>query len=601
MTWEAWLTIAVAFALLISLAMRFAGTDLLALTCLAILVVVQNISGSTLLPTPDVAISGFGNNGLITIGLLFAVVAGLEYTGGTELATGWLLNRAKSLTDAQARLLIPVAAVSGFLNNTTVVAALIPVASDLAKRIDESASRLLLPVSYAATLGGMCTLMGTSTNLIIADLHTQVIIDGTIDAEPLSFFLPAIVGIPVAVLGLMYMLIASRRMIPSRHKAVSVADDPQQYTVEMQVDATGPLVGRSIEKAGLRHLRGLYVAEIQRVDGTIAAAKPSERLRADDVLILVGAIESVVDLRKIRGLTTSDDQARKLAIPEWKRTLVEAVVSPRCALIGKTIRAGQFRSHYNAAVVAVARGENRLKGKLGDVRLEVGDVLLLEASPSFLHRQNETRDFFLVSPVKQGVVRRPGRAWIAILIVLAMVVLAAATRITIMTSAMVAAIAMIAFRCCTTVEARRSIDWSLLIVIGATIGIGIAMKDSGAAVSLSEGLIGLSGGNKLLALAAVFLSTLICTELITNNAAAVLMFPIALQTSASLGCSSTPFVIAMMIAASSSFLTPFGYQTNLMVYGVGGYRPIDYLRFGFPLSLIVFAVTMTVVPWYWPL
>ncbi len=600
MTWEAWLTLAVAFALLVSLAMRIAETDLLALVCLAILVVVQNVSGTALLPSPQEAVAGFGNQGLITIGLLFAVVAGLEFTGGTELATGWLLNRAKNLTDAQVRLLIPVATASAFLNNTPVVQALIPVVGDLAKRIRASTSRLLLPMSYATILGGMCTLMGTSTNLIVADLNAKAIAAGSV-AEPLNFFSPAIVGVPATFFGLLYMISASRWLIPERRKAVSVLDDPQQYTVEMQVESGGPLVGRSIEEAGLRHLPGLYVAEIQRPNGTITAAKPTERLNANDVLILVGAIESVVDLRKIRGLATSDDQARKLEVPAWRRTLVEAVVSPRCGLLGKTIREGQFRSHYNAAVVAVARGDKRMEGKLGDVRLEVGDVLLLEASPSFLHRRRESRDFFLVSTVERGVIRRPERAWIAILILLAMVIAAAGTKITIMTAAMVAAIAMIGFRCCTTGEARRSVDWSVLIVIGAAIGIGAAMDKSGAATSIASGLIDLAAGDKMLTLVCVYLATMFCTELITNNAAAVLMFPIAMQTATSLDCSPTPFVITVMIAASASFLTPFGYQTNLMVYGVGGYRAVDYLRFGLPLSLIVFLVTIIVVPWNWPL
>lgn len=600
MTWEAWLTLAVAFSLLISLAMRVAATDLLALACLSILVVVQNVSGSVLLPTPQQAVAGFGNEGLITIALLFAVVAGLEFTGGTELATGWLLNRAKNLAGAQVRLLIPVATASAFLNNTPVVQALIPVVGDLAKRISESTSRLLLPLSYATILGGMCTLMGTSTNLIVADLNTKAIAAG-LNAEPLTFFSPAIVGIPATILGLLYMIGASRLLIPERRKAVSTLDDPQQYTVEMQVESGGNLVGRTIEEAGLRHLPGLYVAEIQRPDGTIAAAKPTERLNANDVLILVGAIESVVDLRKIRGLTTPDDQARKLQVPAWRRTLVEAVVSPRCGLLGKTIREGEFRSHYNAAVVAVARGEKRMEGKLGDVCLEVGDVLLLEASPSFLHRQRESRDFFLVSTVERGVVRRHERAWLAILILLSMVILAAGTEIKIMTAAMVAAIAMIGFRCCTTREARRSVDWSVLIVIGAAIGIGAAMDKSGAATSIATGLIDLAAGNKLMTLVCIYLATMFCTELITNNAAAVLMFPIAMQTATSLDCNTTPFVITVMIAASASFLTPFGYQTNLMVYGVGGYRAIDYLRFGLPLSLIVFLVTMIVVPWNWSL
>ncbi len=594
------MTLAVAGTLLVSLALRLAATDLLAISCLGILVVAQNVSGSTLLPTPGQAVAGFGNQGLITIALLFAVVAGLEFTGGTELATGWFLNKAKTLSGAQARLLLPVAALSGFLNNTPVVVALMPIVTDLARRISASSSRLLLPMSYAAILGGMCTLIGTSTNLIINDLNSQAIANG-IDAEQLSFFSPAAVGIPATIVGLLYMMIASRWLLPERRPAVSVADDPRQYTVEMQVESGGPLVGRSIEDAGLRHLPGLYIAEIQREDGVIAAAKPNERLRANDVLILVGALESVVDLRKIRGLTTSDDQARKLQVPAWQRTLVEAVVSSRCGLLGKTIREGNFRSHYNAAVVAVARGDKRLSGKLGDVRLEVGDVLLLEASPSFLHRRRESRDFFLVSAVEQGGVRRPERAWISISILLAMVIAAAATKIAIMTAALVAAVAMVVLRCCTTSEARRSIDWSILIVIGAAIGIGSALEQSQAASAMADGLLSLAGDNRLLTLAAFYLATMLCTELITNNAAAVLMFPIALESAAGLQCSSTPFVIVVMIAASASFLSPFGYQTNLMVYGIGGYRAVDYVKFGLPLSCIVFAVTMLVVPLVWPL
>ncbi len=598
MSWEAWLTIVVTCTLLVSLALRVASMDLLAITCLGVVVLAQNLTGSSNLPSASEAVAGFGNQGVITIALLFAVVAGLEFTGGTELATGWVFHRAKGLTSAQSRLLIPVATFSGFLNNTPVVVALMPVVNDLAKRISASTSRLLLPLSYAAILGGMCTLIGTSTNLIIADLNAEAIASG-VRAEPLGFFSPAFVGVPATVLGLAYMIVMSRWLLPERRPAVSITDDPRKYTVEMEVEAGGPLVGRTLEQAGLRHLPGLYVAEIQRKDGVISAAKPTEKLLSGDVLILVGALESVVDLRKIRGLTTSDDQARKLEIPAWRRTLVEAVVSSRCALRGKTIREGKFRSHYNAAVVAVARGDKRLSGKLGDVRLEVGDVLLLEASPSFLHRSRESRDFFLVSAVEHGSVRRPERAWLSIGILLAMVAVSATSFIPIMTAAMLAAIAMVGFRCCTMTEARRSIDWSVLMVFGSALGIGTALETSGAAANIAAGLLNLGGNDPMYTLAAVYLATVLCTEFITNNAAAVLMFPIALKAATAIDCNSTPFVIAVMIAASASFLTPFGYQTNLMVYGVGGYRVTDYVRFGLPLSLIVMIVTLLVVPNVW--
>ncbi|KAA5540983.1 SLC13 family permease [Roseiconus nitratireducens] len=590
MPWEAWLTLAAAVGLLVSLAFRVAATDLLAVAFLAMLVVVGDLTSHALLPTPAEAVSGFGNTGLLTIGFLFAVVAGLEMTGGTRLATGWFLDRARSFRDAQVRILLPVAMISGFLNNTPVVVALIPIVDDVCKRIGASASRLLLPLSYAAILGGMCTVMGTSTNLIVRDEYLAKH-DGT-----LGFFAPAIVGVPATVLGVAYMVLFSSKLIPARRPAVSASDDPKKYTVEMQVDPAGPLVGKSIEDAGLRALPGLYIAEIQRGQQVIAA-KPAERLRGDDALILVGALDTVVDLRKIRGLLTPDDQGRKLEIPAWRRTLVEAVVSPRCSLLGKTIREGRFRSNYNAAVVAVARGDRRLEGKIGDVELESGDVLLLEASPSFLHRARELRDFYLVSRVGTDSVRRHDRAWVAIAVMLWMVVVAAAGVMSILSASMAAAMAMILFRCCTTNEARRAVDWRVLIVIGAAIGIGNAMEKSGAAAALASALVGLANNDPIVTLALIFLATMLCTELITNNAAALLMLTVAMEAAGKLGIDEKSFVIAVMVAASASFLTPFGYQTNLMVYTVGGYRVGDYLRFGLPLSLIVFATAMVIIPW----
>jgi di/tricarboxylate transporter len=601
MGWEAWYALAVAIGLLTSLALRVAATDLLAVAALTLLVLAQNLSGSSLLPTTTEALSGFGSQGLVTVALLFVVVTGLELTGGTTLATGWLLVKSKNLRDAQLRLLLPAACLSAFMNNTPVVAAMMPVVGDLSKQLRISVSRLLLPLSYATILGGMATLLGTSTNLIVRDLYQgqlNLLSEGQELAE-LGFFAPAWVGVPAALLGLAYMILCSTRLLPERKPAVSLGDDPRQYTVELQVEADGPLVGKTIEEAGLRRLPGLYIAEIQRESGEIAPAKPQERLRANDVLILVGALDSVVDLRKIRGLATPDEQSRKLDVPVWRRTLVEAVVSSRCSLLGKTIREGQFRSRYNAAVVAVARGEKRLSGKIGDVRLESGDMLLLEASPSFLHRQRGARDFYLTSSVEKGEVRRHDRAWLALLITALLVLAASFNVLSILTASMLAALTMIAARCCTSDEARRSIDWSVLIVIGAAIGIGSALHKSGAAEMVADVLLGFAGGNVLLSLAAVYLATALCTELITNNAAAVLMFSIGWQTADKLDVSPLPFVIVVMIAASASFLTPFGYQTNTMVYAAGGYSFRDYFVFGLPLSLIVFGVTMVVVPWVW--
>jgi len=594
MGWEAWLTVSMAAMLLLSLSLRIAATDLLAIAALGILILAQNLTGTSLLPSSRDAVVGFGNEGLLTVAFLFAVVAGLELTGGTELATGWLLKRARTLPGAQLLLLTPVAILSGFLNNTPVVAAMLPVVNDLAKRVNTSPSQLLLPLSYAAILGGMCTLIGTSTNLLVQGM---VVAEG---AKPLGFFAPACVGVPATIIGLAYIMTASRWLLPTRKPALSAKDDPRQYTVEMVVMAGGGLAGQTIEAAGLRHLPGLYLAEIQRDGYQITAVGPSERLLANDTLVLVGVLESVVDLQKIRGLAPPDNQARKLDAPAWTRKLVEAVVSSRCSLLGKTIREGRFRTHYGAAVIAVGRGDKRLPGKLGDVRLEVGDVLLLEASPAFLEQRSQSHEFFLVSDVPGGAVRRPERAWLALGIMVAMVAAATLTSLSIMTAALVACVAMIGFRCCTSDEARQSIDWSVLIVIGAALGIGRALDQSGAAEVIATSLLGLAGGDKLLSLAAIYIATMLCTEMITNNAAAVLMFSIAWKAALALGADTTPFVMAVMIAASASFSTPFGYQTNMMVYGLGGYRMTDYLRFGLPMNALLFITAMVIIPRVWP-
>lgn len=593
MIWEPWFAVAVALLLLGGLVFRLAPTELLAVACLALLMLVADLTGSPRLPSPTEAVSGFGNPALITVGLLFAVVAGLDYTGGTQLATGWLLGKARSLLDGQLRLLVPAATLSGFLNNTALVAALLPVVGDLSKRTGVSSSRYLLPLSYAAILGGMCTLFGTSTNLLVYQLYQER------GDDAIGFFTPGWVGLPAALIGVLYILIATKHLLPERRPAVSTSDDPRQYTVEMTVTPEGPLVGRTIEDAGLRHLPGLYLAEIQRAGEVLPAVGPAEKLQAGDLLILVGNLDSVVDLQKLRGLTPATDQTRKLNVPAWHRQLIETVVSPRCPLVGKTIREGKFRTRYRAAVIAVARGAERLPGKLGDVQLEAGDVLLLEAPTRFLTDHRNSQDFFLMSRVPGGEVRRPERAWLSLGVLLLMVIAAATQVIAVVTAALAAAIAMVVLRCCTLREARRAVDGSILLVIGALIGIGQAMDRSGAAHEIANWLLTFAGQNPLATLAVLYLATLVTTELITNNAAALLMFPIAISAAGGLQLEATPFIIAIMIGASASFATPFGYQTNLMVYGVGGYRMSDYVRFGLPLNALVFVVAMITIPLVW--
>lgn len=594
MPWEAWFTVGVVLLLIVGLARSWGPPDLLALGSLTLLIVVGSLSGSTLLPTPEDAVANFGSSALVTVGVLFVIVTGLTQTGAMLLLTQRLLGRPTSEVQAQLRLLPPVAALSAFLNNTPIVAMFLPVVDDLCRKTGLSQSRLFLPLSYAATFGGLCTLIGTSTNLII---NGEIARAGL---KPLGMFELGWVGIPCAIAGMIYILLFSRILLPDRRPVISLSDDPRQYTVEMTVQASGSLVGQSVEKAGLRHLPGLFLAEIARAGDVIPAVAPTEKLQADDRLVFVGIIESVVDLKKIRGLVPSDGQVAKVDVPATQRCLIEAVVSNRCPLIGKTIRDGQFRSTYNAAVLAIARSGERINAKLGDVVLQPGDTLLLESHTAFEQQQRNSQDFFLVSSVENSAPIRHGQAGLALGIMVLMVVVVTIGVLDIMTAAMVAAGLMVGTRCCTGSEGRRSVDISLLLVIGSALGLGKAMDTTGAAETIAEALINLAGSNERAVLVAIYLVTMLFTELITNNAAAVLMFPIALAAAKKLGVDDPrPMIVAVMIAASAAFVTPFGYQTNLMVYGPGGYRFSDYVRFGLPLSLLFMAICVILVPLIW--
>ncbi len=597
MAWEAWVTIAVVTLFIVGLARNWAAPDLLSMSCLTLLIGVGAVTGTDRLPSAAQALSGMGNSGLITVGALFVVVAGLTQTGAMGLIVRPLLGRPRTVLAAQTKLLLPVTSLSAFLNNTPVVAMFMPVVNEICKKTNISPSKLFMPMAFAATFGGVCTMIGTSTNLIVAGLIDKAKLP---DLPKVEMFDITWVGLPCAVAGVAYMLLFSRWLLPDRRPAISLTDDPRQYTVEMLVQPGGPLVGQSVEQAGLRHLPGLYLAEIDRQGLILPAIGPQERLQAGDRLVFAGIIESVVDLQKMRGLTPATDQTFKLDAPRTQRSLIEAVVSDRCPLVGKNIREGRFRSEYNAAVIAVARSGKRIAARIGDIVLQPGDTLLLEAHQGFVQQRRNSSHFFLVSGVENSAPTRHERAWTALAILAAMVIVAGLGWLEILAAALLAGVLMILARCCTGTEARQSIDWSVLLVIGASLGIGRALDTSGAAEVLASKLINLASGHPWLVLAMVYLVTMVFTELVTNNAAAVLVFPIALAAARSLGVSFMPFAITIMVAASGGFATPIGYQTNLMVYGPGGYRFSDYVRLGVPLDLTFMAVTVLLTPWIYP-
>lgn len=584
----AYLSLAVVIGVLLILTFSNLATDLVLIGSVVILLITNIL-------TPAEAFKGMSNEGMLTVAVLYVVSAAVRETGGVDWIALKMFGRPKSQLGAITRLMFPTMTLSAFLNNTPLVAMLIPAVNDFSKRQKIPASKLMIPLSYAAILGGTCTLIGTSTNMVVDGLVKK-----TEGLPPLHMFDITWVGLPAAVIGGLFMVFAAHYLLPDRSAGVSRQDDPREYTVEMQVETDSPLVGQTIEHAGLRHLPSLYLAEIDRDGVAIPAVSPQEVLQGGDRLLFVGAVESVVELQRIRGLVPATDDVFKLKAPRTQRCLIEAVVSNTCPGIGKTIRESRFRSQYNAVVVAVARNGERLHQKIGDIELRAGDVLLVEAHPSFAEQNRNSRDFFLVSQVEDSSVRRHDKSFLAIGLLVGMVILMSLNIIPTILITLVVAGLMLLTKCISISAARKAVDWEVLVAIAASFALGEALERTGAAKLIANSATSIAGGSPWWTLAMLYLVTLIVTELITNNAAAALMFPFAISMAKGLGVSHMPFVITVMMAASAGFATPIGYQTNLMVYGPGGYRFSDYLRVGVPLDILIMIVTVILAPLAFP-
>lgn len=582
MGWEAWLTALLLVGMLGALISGRFGADIVLMGVLTTLLVFGVIE-------PSQALAGFANEGVITIALLYVVAAGLRETGAMTMMTSALLGRPRSEFAAQARIVGPVAALSAFVNNTPIVAMFLPVLSGMSRRYSLAASRLFMPLSFAAILGGLCTLIGTSTNLVVnslilAELDSDPTGAAGVGMERFGMFTLAPVGLPIAIAGIAYILIFGRKLLPGGGKSADVSSDPREYTVAMRVEKGAPVVGRTLEDAGLRHLPGLFLSRIERDDTPVFAVSPNEKLRENDVLVFVGVLDSVVDLQRTRGLAPVIAGERPEGIRQLNR-LVEVVISRSSPLVGQSIREGGFRTHYGAVVVAVHRHGTRLRGKLGDIVLRPGDTLLIEAPSGWINLHRESSAFHLVSELPDAAAPRHERAGVAVVILAALVGAITFEILRPVVAAMAGAGAMILFRCCTGPQARSSVDWRVLIVIGAAFGVGSAMTATGLAHVIAEGALSLVASPMAL-LAIVYALTVMFTACITNNAAAALMFPIALEVSQTAGLPFMPFAVCIAIGASAEFMTPLGYQTNLMVMGPGGYRWLDYTRFGGPLTVM---------------
>ncbi len=579
MSFDAWFTLAVVLVMLLALIRELAPPAALVLGATTILLVVGVIDEGQ-------AFSGFSNSAPLTVAALYVLARAADKTGLLGPLVARLLGRESRVgRRTLARTLIPSAGISAFINNTPLVAMLIPEITAWCARRKVSPSRLLLPLSYAAILGGTITVIGTSTNLVVSGLVEES------GEEPLGLFELTPIGGPVAIVGLALLVLLIPRLLPERRGAEqALGEEMREFVVEMIVEKGGRLDGLDVEAAALRHLEGVYLVGIEREGHRIAPVSPATVLRGADRLTFVGQADLVVDLQRMSGLRSAEDK-HLLAVDSPENAFFEAVVGGNSSLVGRTLIEADFRARFGAAVVAVHRAGSRVTGKLGEIPLRVGDTLLLLAGDDFRARWRESRDFLLVARLGGAPPSVSRKAPIVGITAVAVIVLAGFEVLPIVQLALLAAAAMILTRVLTVGEARDAIDLDVIILIAAAFGVGAAIESTGLAATIADGLVGVLGpfGDAGVVLAIVIATSLL-TEVITNNAAAVVIFPIAIAVAVDVGLEPRLIAIAIAITASSSFLTPLGYQTNTMVYGPGGYRFGDYLRAGIPLNIAVVAV-----------
>lgn len=583
---ELWFTIIVFLGLLYALIREKAPAEYLLFGALLLLVFGGVIS-------LEDALSGFSHPVLLTIGALFILVGALQATGMLRWLGFRLLQTAQQgRNQILVRFLPFVMLLSMFLSNTVIVAIFLPILRQWARQYGKKLSQYLIPLSYTAILGGMCTLIGTSTNLLVDGYMTAA------TGETIGFFTFAIVGIPLGIIGLVYLILIAPRLLPDRGEILDrFLQDPREYVVEAKVTERFPGIGKTVEEAGLRHLQGVFLFQIERNGEIFAPVSPDERVFPGDHLFFTGLPDMIMDLRQIPGLQL---------LPEgefqWKQydseriRLFEVVVSHTSPLIGRRVRDSGFRAVYDAVILAIHRNGERIRQKIGDVVLQAGDTLLLLAPRDFYEKWYYSRDFYLVSEAKTEMVKPESRGYAVLAFFFIAILLTITNVLALPLAFAAAALASVFIGAVGIGEMKQVVDWSVLLIIGTAFGIGKAIHLAGvdhAIVSLFQPI--LNAAVPLLPLFALFLLTNLLTELMTNVAAAAIALPIAESFAAQMNVPFVPLALIVAIAASASFATPIGYQTNLLIYGSGNYRFSDFLRVGLPLNVVSAIVTVVIV------
>ncbi|MGG3913044.1 SLC13 family permease [Rossellomorea vietnamensis] len=541
--------------------------------------------------TPQEAIRGFSNEGMLTIGLLFIIAGSIQNSGIVDHAFKKLLNRSTSRKHMLAKLLFPISFLSAFLNNTPIVIAFTPLVKKWCEDHHLAPSKFLIPISYATILGGTITIIGTSTNLVVHGLLLDSNLPG------FTFFELGKIGVPITLIGLCYLIFFSSSLLPERGGTVNI-ESLREFTGEVLILDDFPYIHKTVEQARLRSLKGLFLVSIIREDETITPVSNTTLLKAHDRLIFTGDITTITELQSHKGLLLQSNGGS--SFPKHHQ-LTEAVVSHHSSLLYKKIKDTNFRSRFNAAVIAVHRQNQRLKYKIGDIILKPGDILLLATGTDFYKKAN-TNDFYIAAALNKTIMTRKQtlNGWFSVSLLGTMILMVTLGYISMLTGMAFVTMLLLSLRITSPLQAKTSIQWNVLMVVSCSFGIGYAMINSGVATFLADLLMDASKPFGLLAIIiAIYLLTNVFTEMMTNSAAAVLMFPIILEVSNTLDLNPTALAVTVTIAASASFATPIGYQTNLIVYGPGGYRFKDFLKVGIPLNILTMITTVLLVYYFW--
>ena len=582
----AWITIVTVLGMFTTLLFTKLRVDTVFLAVIGIFLV------TGVLDTKE-ALSGFSSSSVVVIGVLFVVVAGLTHTGVLQWIVRHLLGEPNSYGKAVVRLMLPVAGLSSFLSNTTVVAMFVGIVKMWSKKLGISPSKLLIPLSYASGMGGVCTLIGTPPNLIISGLYADK--TGT-TMNVLATTIPGLFCLGVGVLS----VIAMRRLLPDRKAPESAFEATTEYTVELLVPSDNKYIGETLGDAGLFHVKGGSLIEIYHFDGVPLPVTEDEYIMGGDHLVYAGQIDEILELKNSHGLVSADHHVFSMSEVNRNRQLRTAYVNFGSSLIGTTIGGSTFEKENNLTLVAVARRGERIKETPRQVVLQAGDTLLLECPPRLnvnTNRLTSQLHFF----ESDQVVDISSKTLISAVVMITMVVLSALNVMPLLHCAFIAAAAMLLLRCCNMEQAMKAINWEILMVFAGSVVIGLAIQKTGIAERLALGILDVCGTNPIVVMTAICLVGTFITEFVSNTAAGAIFFPIMYEAAEKLGYDPYPFLIALMVSVSSSFATPIGSPTHMLVYGPGGYRFSDFMRIGLLMNLIILAANIFIVNVVYPL